>query len=82
MAKFPFFKFWPANYLADTTHLSPLEHGVYLLLLLAEWQSPDCRLPNDDIMLARYSGLTKKQWGRIKEGSKISPVTKAMRFDR
>lgn len=66
MAKFPFFKFWPANYLADTTHLSPLEHGVYLLLLLAEWQSPDCRLPNDDITLARYAHLTKQQWSRIK----------------
>lgn len=66
MAQFPSLPLWTDAYLADTTHLSTIEHGAYLLLLMAMWRSKGCRLPNDDKLLARYAGLTAGQWARIK----------------
>ena len=66
MAQFPSLPLWTDAYLGDTTHLTTLEHGAYLLLLIAAWRSPNCRLPNDDKMLARYTKLTPTQWKRIK----------------
>ena len=66
MAQFPSLPLWTDAYLGDTTHLTTLEHGAYLLLLIAAWRSPNCRLPNDDKMLARYTKLTPAQWKRIK----------------
>jgi uncharacterized protein YdaU (DUF1376 family) len=66
MAKFPAIPLWTDAYLGDTTHLTTLEHGAYLLLLITAWRSPDCRLPNDDKMLARYTKLSPAQWKRIK----------------
>ena len=38
MAEHPWFSFYPADYLADTSDLSPVEHGVYLLLMLEAYQ--------------------------------------------
>lgn len=53
-------------YLADTTHLSTEEHGVYFLLLLAAWRQPDCALPNDDRKLARIAGVSAQKWRSIR----------------
>tara|TARA_R110000796_G_scaffold210188_2_gene326446 strand:+ start:137 stop:958 length:822 start_codon:yes stop_codon:yes gene_type:complete len=66
MAQFPAIPIWTDAYLADTRHLTTIEHGAYLLLLIIAWRSPDCDLPDDDKILARYAGLTKGQWMRIK----------------
>lgn len=66
MAEFPALQLWTDAYLGDTTHLTTIEHGAYLLLLMAAWRSPDCRLPDDDKMLARYARLSPGQWARIK----------------
>lgn len=66
MARFPALPLWTDAYLGDTTHLTTLEHGAYLLLLIVAWRAKECRLPNDDKMLARYTKLTPKQWARIK----------------
>lgn len=54
-----------SDYLKDTRHLSTLEHGAYLLILMAYWnnQGP---LPDDDVRLARYAGLSLKQWKKIR----------------
>ena len=52
-------------YLGDTTHLSTLEHGAYLLLLIVAWRNGG-HLPNDDRLLARYTRLTAAQWQRVK----------------
>ena len=65
MAQFPQLPLWTDSYLADTTHLTTQEHGAYLLLLMAAWRSPGCRLPNDDKLLRRFAG-GPKNWRRIK----------------
>lgn len=65
MAEFPYMPFWTDAYLADTRHLSTLEHGAYLLLLITAWRSKEKCLPDDDKLLARYAGLTAAQWKRI-----------------
>lgn len=67
MAEFPVMPFWTDAYLADTTHLTTLEHGAYLLLLFAMWRAPENRLPNDDRLLARYTEMTPAQWERKKK---------------
>lgn len=66
MAEFPALPLWTDAYLGDTTHLTTIEHGAYLLLLMSMWRSTDCALPDDDRLLARYARLTPAQWRRIK----------------
>src|ERR1043166_442220 len=65
MAQFPALPLWTDAYLGDTKHLTTLEHGAYLLLLISMWRTPDKRLPDDPKLLARYSGLTTGQWRRV-----------------
>lgn len=66
MAEFPALQLWTDAYLGDTTHLTTLEHGAYLLLLIAMWRTKEKRLINNDERLARYAKLTNGQWQRIK----------------
>lgn len=66
MAQFPSLPLWTDAYLADTRHLSTLEHGAYLLLLMEAWRRPTCSLPDDDNLLSRLTGLTLEQWTEIK----------------
>jgi uncharacterized protein YdaU (DUF1376 family) len=65
MAEFPGFTLWTDAYLGDTGHLTTLEHGAYLLLLITMWRAGGA-LPNDDRMLAKYARMTVGQWERIK----------------
>jgi uncharacterized protein YdaU (DUF1376 family) len=65
MAQFPAFPLWTDAYLADTGHLTTIEHGAYLLLLVTMWRNGG-ELPNDDKELARYARMTSGQWLRIK----------------
>lgn len=53
MAEFPALPIWTDAYLADCSHLTDAEHGIYLQLLMLMWRSPDCRIPNDDEWIAR-----------------------------
>ena len=68
MAEFPMLPLWTDSYLGDTTHLTTIEHGAYLLLLITMWRvkGDKKRLPADDRLLARYAKLTSQQWTRIK----------------
>jgi len=52
--------------LGDTTHLSTVEHGAYLLLLMTAWRTNGCSLPDDDRLLARYARLSGQQWKRMR----------------
>ena len=47
MAKFPHLPLFTDAYIADTIHLSHEEHGLYLMLLMTVWRSPECKIPND-----------------------------------
>jgi uncharacterized protein YdaU (DUF1376 family) len=56
--------FYVADYLADTGHLSTLEHGAYMLLIMHYWQHRE--LPTDDAKLARISRMTPDEWGAVR----------------
>lgn len=53
---------FPADYLADTQHLSAEEHGAYLLLMMTAWLQDDCGLPDDDRKLSRITRLSLRKW--------------------
>ena len=68
MAEFPHMPLSTDAYLADTTHLRPIEHGVYLMLLMVAWRMPGTpRLPNDDRLLAKYAGVNRSTWVSMRE---------------
>jgi uncharacterized protein YdaU (DUF1376 family) len=66
MADFPSLPLWTDAYLADTLHLSTKEHGAYLLLLITAWRTPDCSLPDDDKILARYARMDMRGWRHMR----------------
>jgi uncharacterized protein YdaU (DUF1376 family) len=61
MADFPALPLFTDAYLADAGHLSEVEHGRYLLMLMLMWRSPGCRFPNDDNWLAHRFRKTVEQ---------------------
>lgn len=66
MADFPAMPLFTDAYLADTRHLTTEEHGAYLLLMMEAWRRPECSLPDDDVLLARLSGLTPSRWKEVR----------------
>lgn len=65
MAAIPYMPLYVADYLADAAHLSTLEHGAYLLMIMTYWQRGEA-LPNDDKKLARICRVGPREWSRIK----------------
>ena len=61
MSSTPYMKFYIGDYLADTQHLSCLEHGAYVLLIFAYWQNGG-PLPNDTKLLRRYTRTDANMW--------------------
>lgn len=49
------------DYLSDTSHLTAEEHGAYLLLIMAYWQSGRS-LPNDAKRLALIARVSNERW--------------------
>jgi uncharacterized protein YdaU (DUF1376 family) len=62
----PFMPLYVADYMADTAHLTTVEHGAYLLLIMTYWQRGEA-LPNDDRKLARIAGMGPREWSRIRD---------------
>jgi uncharacterized protein YdaU (DUF1376 family) len=58
--------FYLSDYLSDTMHLSTLENGAYLLLIIAYWQTGGA-LPDNDEYLAVVTRLSKKRFQKIKQ---------------
>ncbi|MES2635826.1 MAG: DUF1376 domain-containing protein [Pseudomonadota bacterium] len=52
------------DYLADTTRLTTLEHGAYLLLIMDYWRNGSP--PNNDSILANITRMQIKDWLKIK----------------
>lgn len=64
MAQYPSLPLWTDAYLADTKHLTTIEHGAYLLMLMTAWRDPECRLQDDERYLARVAGMSPATWRR------------------
>ena len=54
--------YW-GDYLADTSNLTTLEHGAYLLLIAHYWQHGG--IPNDDRQLHRITRCPNNQWKKV-----------------
>lgn len=61
MSTTPYFPFYPADYMADTAHLSTEQHGAYMLLLMTAWARGG-RLPNEPAKLARIARVSPRRW--------------------
>lgn len=61
----PWMPLYVADYLADTGHLSTVEHGAYFLLIMHYWQHQG--LPDDDKKLSRIARLSLDEWAEARD---------------
>lgn len=73
---------YPRDYLADTRHLTTLQHGAYLLLIMEYWIKG--KLPDSDAGRARVTAMTRKQWltNRSALAAMFSPDWRHDRIER
>jgi uncharacterized protein YdaU (DUF1376 family) len=55
--------FYVGDYQADTQHLTTLEHGAYMLLIMHYWRHGE--LPDNDSALAKIAKLRIDKWKRL-----------------
>lgn len=75
MAELPILPLKTDALLADTTHMSAEEFGVYCRLLFVMWRHGG-KLKDDDSEMAIIGGVTLKRWTSIKE-KVMRPMTVA-----
>jgi len=61
----PYFQFYPADFEADTTHLSLEEDGAYNRLLRLCWMTPGCSIPDDPAWIARRLRVDPATYDRV-----------------
>lgn len=61
----PWMPLYVADYLADTGHLSTLEHGAYMLLIMHYWQHGE--LPAEETRISRVCRLSGDEWAESRE---------------
>jgi uncharacterized protein YdaU (DUF1376 family) len=66
MAELPVMPLKTDALIADTTHMSAEEMGVYVRLLIAMWRH-GAQLPDKPMELARIGGVTLHRWNQISE---------------
>ena len=65
MAALPYLPLFPADYLADTQHLTTEQHGAYFLLLMNYWQTGK-PLDNSNERLATVARLSNIRWKSVR----------------
>jgi len=65
MAGLPYIQLYPADYLADTIHLTLEQHGAYMMLIFNYWQRGEPP-KDDDLRLAAICRTTQDDWIRIR----------------
>lgn len=63
----PYFPLFPADFEADTSHLTLEEDGAYNRLLRLMWMTPGCSLPDDPAWIARRMRVDMVAFLRIVE---------------
>lgn len=58
----PYFPLYPADFEADTSHLTLQEDGAYNRLLRLAWMTPGCSVPDDDAWIARRMRVTAEEF--------------------
>jgi uncharacterized protein YdaU (DUF1376 family) len=66
MPSTPYMKLYIGDYLADTQHFSCLEHGAYILLIMAYWQNGG-PLENNPKLLRRLTRTDPKMFRKCSE---------------
>lgn len=64
MAALPYIQVYIADYLADTAHLTTLQHGAYLLLIFNYWQRGK-PLSNSNERLASVARMSNEDWKTV-----------------
>jgi uncharacterized protein YdaU (DUF1376 family) len=67
MAKYPSLPLFTDAFISDTIHLNAAQTGAYIMLLMSAWRSTDCKLPNDDKILARMARMDARTWTANKD---------------
>jgi len=65
MTKAPYMKFWVTDYLGDAGHLSTIEHGAYLRLLIEAWKTSTCSLPADAAWIKRRLRISDEEFEQV-----------------
>jgi uncharacterized protein YdaU (DUF1376 family) len=56
----PWMPLYVGDYLGDTGHLTTMQHGAYLLLMMHYWRKGE--LPDDDRQLSKIAKLPLRTW--------------------
>ena len=77
----PWMPLYVGNYIADTQHLTTLEHGAYMLLLMHYWMHGG--LPSDEKRLSLIAKLDPKTWRKVRPvlGAFFTPEWRHKRVD-